>query len=176
MIICPRDNLEFSILFRDLAVMVVGHERILGFLNKILERKIPIHGFLFAGPEGVGKKFVATLFAKGILCENSIFGGCRKCASCKEFLSLNGSHRDFLLVESKPDEPYGIETSRVVISFLSSQPQLSQRQVVILDNADELSDEAKNALLKILEEPPKDAVIILVTSKPAKLPETIRSR
>ncbi|MBI2633937.1 MAG: AAA family ATPase [Parcubacteria group bacterium] len=155
---------------------IVGHERIIKFLKRILSQSIPFHGFLFQGPEGVGKKTVAREFARGILCEKKIFGGCGKCASCKEFSLLRGNHRDFLFLEPMAGESYGIEVARSIKIFLTSRPQLGIRQVVILDEADELTAQAQNSLLKILEEPPADAVLVLIAEKPGRLFETIRSR
>lgn len=156
--------------------MVIGHERIIRFLRHALERRLPIHGFLFWGPEGVGKKLVALQFAKGILCEKGEFGGCGACKSCEEFNRLAGSNRDLLVLQPTEEAPYGIETSRSVKKFLASRPQIAAFQVVVMDEADELTPQAQNALLKILEEPPEDAVLILITEKPSRLFETIRSR
>jgi|GEM_PF-992095 len=157
--------------------MLVGHDRVVNFLKKVLRMKAGIHGFLFFGPDQVGKRTFALAFAKGLLCDVSEFGGCGACRNCKEFETLQGSHRDLFVATPNEEEPYGInQVSRQIKTFLSSRPQLSEKQVVIIDQADELTDEAQNALLKIFEEPPLDAVLILVSSKPSRIFETIRSR
>jgi DNA polymerase-3 subunit delta' len=155
---------------------IIGHQRIVKFLKRILSDNIPFQGFLFYGPAGVGKKTTAFEFAKGIVCERKIFGGCKKCKNCEEFEKLKGLHRDLFFVAPQKEKGYGIETSWEVKNFLASRPQLSSRQVVIMDEADELTPEAQNALLKILEEPPEDALLILITAKPGRIFETLRSR
>jgi len=140
----------------------------------MLDRPHPIHGFLFWGPEGVGKKTVADAFARGILCQKKIFGGCDKCETCLEFRRL-GAHRDMIYV--KPENgSISIEAVRDVILFFASAPALSAQKVAIIDDADAMSQEAQNAMLKIAEEPSERGVMILVSSSPSRIIETLRSR
>ena len=155
--------------------MIVGHERVKKFLQRILENQSPIHGFLFFGPSEVGKLMTAVEFAKGFLCEKLGLGGCGKCLSCQEFKKLSRS-RDLFLLSREEGIAYGIDEVRRVTNFLLSRPQLSSRKVVIIDEADELTPEAQNALLKTLEEPLGDSALILVTAKPSRLYPTVRSR
>lgn len=155
--------------------MIIGHERIIKFLQRILAEDTAIHGFLFFGPAEVGKRTTASLFAKGLLCRNFEWGGCENCAVCSEFNQL-GFERDFLEVRREEGAGIGIERAREIVNFLHSSPQLSGRKVVLVDDADHLTPEAANALLKTLEEPPGKSILILVTAKPGRLFETIRSR
>jgi DNA polymerase-3 subunit delta' len=155
--------------------VLIGHERQIKFLERVLKERIPIHGFLFSGPPEVGKRTVALAFAKGLLCVNHEFSGCQNCLSCEEFERL-GTHCDFLFLSPQNNKEIGIEAARQSIYFFQSAPQISSRKVLIIEDADRVSAEFQHAMLKTLEEPLGNHVSILVTAKPAKLFETIRSR
>ncbi len=154
---------------------IIGHKKNIQLLEQILEnQKIP-HAFLFYGPDEVGKRTVAIEFSKGILCQNHKFGGCNSCNSCNEWHQI-GQARDFFLVIPDENGIIPISIARNIITFLLQTPGIAKNKVVVIDQADRLTEEAKNSLLKTLEEPPLNSVIILISSKPGKLPETIRSR
>jgi DNA polymerase-3 subunit delta' len=155
---------------------VIGHERIISMLATMLEsgKALP-HAFLFHGPDGVGKRTVANEFGRGILCENRQFGGCGVCGPCEEWERF-GHARDFLAVSPNEAGVIPIETARSIGTFLSRTPGVASGKVVVIDEADRLTEEAQNSLLKTLEEPPADSVLILVSAKPGRLYQTIRSR
>lgn len=152
------------------------------------------HCYLFEGPDGVGKRRVALQFALALNCETfhpagpSLFGGppptpaepldaCGACRPCR--LILAGTHPDVLTVVPDPDRATPVITSaqaREVLNALQLQRHSAQRRVVIMDPADVLTEEAGNALLKTLEEPPPGTQFILITSRPASLLQTVRSR
>jgi DNA polymerase-3 subunit delta' len=167
-------------------MQTVGHRKQLKLLRGFLtangkKNNLFFSSYLFWGPEKIGKRMIAEEFIKGLLCQKSVFGGCDKCPAC-----LDVSKRDFLLVDenflpnlvikSEDEKPYGIDTSRAVIKFLATSPSMAQRKVVLIDNAHLLTQEAQNSLLKIIEEPPSNAVIVLVSHKPSFLYDTILSR
>ncbi|MBI1974744.1 MAG: AAA family ATPase [Parcubacteria group bacterium] len=155
--------------------MIIGHERVVLFLKKVLTDASPIHGFLFFGPSRVGKRTTAEFFVRGMLCAQRSWGGCGSCEVCKEF-TRHSLCRDFLSVTSSEGRSIGIKEVRDAIEFLSTSAHLASKKVILIDDADELTPEAQNAFLKILEEPTGNAVVILVTSKPGRLFETVRSR
>lgn len=152
------------------------------------------HCYLFEGPEGVGKRRVALQFALSLNCETfhpegpSLFGGppprptepldaCGACRSCR--LILAGTHPDIFTISPDPERATPVITSaqaRELLTALQLQRHSAQRRVVILDPADALTEEAGNALLKTLEEPPPGTQFVLVTSRPASLLQTVRSR
>lgn len=155
--------------------MIIGHEHTISFLKKILERGSAPHAMLFCGPESVGKRTVAVFFARGILCRERKFGGCGVCASCSEWAQL-GASRDFLNVAPDEKNNISIDTARSVAAFLSRTPALGFAKAVLIDDAEQLTEEAENALLKTLEEPPGNSVLVFITAKPGRLFQTVRSR
>jgi DNA polymerase-3 subunit delta' len=156
--------------------MIVGHQTQIRFLNSLLEKQAGFSSFLFWGPEKVGKKLIAKNFIDGILCLEHVFSGCQKCLACRD-----KTKRDYLFVSEEfwgeeEKNPYGIDVSRQIIKFLSSTPSISRKKAVLIDNAHLLTEEAQNSLLKIIEEPPENSVIILVSHRPTQIFETILSR
>jgi len=128
---------------------------------------------LFLGEEHLGKFHTAKIFAKSLLCEKHILGGCDNCNSCKAF--DNNWHSDFKVLDTEKNS-IKIEELISLKDFLGYRPQMSLNRVLVINNADRLTNEAESSLLKLLEEPNKDSVIILVSSFPKKLMPTILSR
>jgi DNA polymerase III delta' subunit len=156
--------------------MIFLEERIKNFLERFFEAENkPVQSLLFYGPEGLGKKTTALAFAKALLCEetNKQWEGCQKCQNCLRF--DKGLQPDFLLIEPE-DNKLEIETIRKAIEFLYYEPQFSSLRILIIDQADRLREDSQNTLLKTLEEPPPNTLIILITSLPQKLLITVRSR
>lgn len=135
------------------------------------------HSLLISGIPGLGKAAFASQLAASLLCQHPGNEGraCGQCKSCR--LLAAGNHPDFLLTAPEEDSSIiGVDQVRAVISYFSLRPHTSARKLVILAPADAMNINASNSLLKILEEPPADSVLILVTSYPARLSATIRSR
>ena len=130
------------------------------------------HSYLFCGTDGIGKKLIAREFAKMILCkgENKY---CNKCKSCIEFDSNNNP--DYM--EIVPDgNSIKISQIREMQQKIVEEPIISNKKVYIIDDADLMTKEAQNCLLKTLEEPPEFVTIILIGSNEASFLSTIKSR
>jgi len=148
---------------------VIGHDSLKEKLSSRLE-KDPYGTFLFHGPASVGKRTMAFEAAKFILCENKIGDDC-SCYSCKRF---EKGHPDFLCVGQLGK----IKVADVdgVIEFTYLSPFISDSKVIVIDNAHEITIDAANRLLKILEEPPDKFCFILVSAKPQFIIPTVLSR
>ena len=136
------------------------------------------HALLFVGPEGVGKKTFALKVAQALLCERNPETALDPCELCPQCLQIKaGTHPDLLQV-ARPDEKHDlpIKVIRDLCIDLGLKPMHGHRRVAIIDDADDLNDEAANAFLKTLEEPPPGSALILIgTSSEAQL-DTLISR
>ena len=136
------------------------------------------HAYLFAGPEGVGKRRVADALTALVLCtdrqgDTESLDSCGRCPACLKLAA--GSHPDRVVVE--PDGRFiKIAQVRDVHSRTRFAPFEGARRVIVIDRAETIREEAANALLKTLEEPRGDTMFILVTANPQRLLTTIRSR
>jgi DNA polymerase-3 subunit delta' len=131
----------------------------------------PHHAYVLAGPEGCGKQLAARAFAAALLCKA---GGCGECRDCA--LALEDHHPNLFVVEPEGRDIH-VETVREEVwrpLFLTA-PELG-RKVFVIREADRLNPSAADVLLKVLEEPPADAVLMLLSARPDELPETILSR
>jgi len=157
---------------------LVGQEVGVASLQSALSSDSPGHAWLFAGPEGVGRRPAALAFAAALNCDVSP-SGCGTCASCTKV--LRGAHPDVHLVVPEGqqilvDQIRGSSNERGIIPEASRSPLEGRTKVFILEDAAQLNLSAANALLKVLEEPPADVVFLLVTADPDMLPETVVSR
>jgi len=151
-------------------------ERIKIFLERFFNPEIkPVQSLLFYGEEAVGKKTIALAFAKALLCqgEQKTWNGCGHCQNCLRF--DKGLHPDFLLIEPI-DNGISIEIAKKAIEFLHYKPQFSSLRILIINEADRLKEDAQNTLLKTLEEPPHNTLIIFITAFPQRLLITVLSR
>jgi DNA polymerase-3 subunit delta' len=138
------------------------------------------HALLLSGPAGTGKLDFAREMAGGLLCLEGSMPGCGGCRSCQ--LLSTGAHPDFRLLGLELNDKGNlrseivIEQIRNLISALQLTTTISARKVALLHPAEAMNRNAANALLKTLEEPPGETVLILVSHDPGRLPVTIRSR
>ena len=151
---------------------IIGNEKIKNELINTINLNKCSHSYLFAGASGIGKKLIAREFAKMILCEGE-HKYCNKCKSCIEFDSKNNP--DFQ--EIIPDGAnVKIDQIRQMQSKVYESPIISRKKVYIIDDADLMTKEAQNCLLKTLEEPPEFVTIILIGSNESNFLSTIKSR
>jgi DNA polymerase-3 subunit delta' len=158
---------------------IMGQEAALKTLKAALPPGRPAHSYLFTGPDGVGKRSTALAWARALFCANGEGDACGSCVPCVKVAS--GNHPDLILVkpeigEKKVKEEISILQARDFITRLSYRPYESQRIVAIIDGADSMNVSAANALLKTLEEPPGETVIIMIASNMASLLPTVVSR
>lgn len=160
---------------------LVGHEDTKKLIRLFLDKKYHSYTFLFEGKDCIGKKLVALQTARAFLCENDYGFGCGKCNSCRlvnntisniyEGTELN-PHPDLKVIS--PEKEIKIGQIREVIDFLRLKSKTGK--VVIIEKAEKMNTEAANALLKTLEEPPENSMIILTTSNQNALLPTVVSR
>jgi len=152
---------------------VVGQEHVTSTLQKAFEKGRLAHAYLFSGPRGCGKTTTARLLAKIINCEDQKGGEpCNKCSSCVAVNS--GTHLDMIEIDGASNRGIDeIRDLREKIGYASSQ---SGSKIYIIDEVHMLTQQAFNALLKTLEEPPGHVYLIFATTEPHKIPATILSR
>jgi DNA polymerase III subunit delta' len=153
---------------------LVGNERIKNLLRRAVAEGRIGQGLIFAGPRGVGKYRFALALAQAVNCERPVAGdACGACLSCRKMEA--GDHIDVETIV--PDGQFiKINQMREMSGKAQYKPYIGRRRVYIIDDADRLNESAANSILKVLEEPPETTLLILVTSKPYRLLETIRSR
>lgn len=141
-------------------------------LANILSSVNPPHALLFSGPKGTGKTSSARIVAKILNCEK---GGVEPCNECESCLAIaKGSHIDVIEMDAASNR--GIDDIRALKQEAMLTPSIGKKKIYIIDEAHMLTNEAANALLKTLEEPPAHVFFILATTDPQKLPATIHSR
>lgn len=153
---------------------VVGQEHVSQTLKNALKNDHLAHAFLFCGPRGVGKTTCARILAKVLNCQNlgSDYEPCNSCASCKAF----NESSSFNITELDAASNNSVEHIRALIEQVRFQPQQGKYKVFIIDEVHMLSQQAFNAFLKTLEEPPSYAIFILATTEKHKIIPTILSR
>ncbi len=152
---------------------LVGQEHVTRTLSEALKRGRIAHAFLFTGIRGVGKTTAARILARCLNCERGPTpepcGECIACVEIRAGRSLDVSEIDGATYRK-------IDDARAIIENLSYRPARDRFKIYIIDEAHQLTDQAFNALLKTLEEPPAHVKFILATTEPQKMPETILSR
>ena len=151
---------------------IIGNEIAKEELENFLKQEKIVHSYLFLGIEGIGKKEIAKEFARKILCMDSAKEECQ-CLSCKSFANYN--HPDFFFINEE-ETTIKIEVIREMVSKVVEKPIRSKRKVFMINDADKMTKEAQNCLLKTLEEPPEYICIILIATNESLLLNTIKSR
>lgn len=156
---------------------VVGHKNIIKYIQNAVAADAVSHAYILNGERGSGKKLLANLFAMSLQCENRDEDGdaCGKCRSCKQ--AMNGNQPDIIRVTHEKPNSISVDDIREQVNNdIVIRPYSSKYKVYIIADADMLTVQAQNALLKTIEEPPSYAVIMLLTENAETLLPTIRSR
>lgn len=151
---------------------ILGQERLKENLKKALEKKQLVHAYLLEGQKGLGKKKIAYQLAKGICCRGEGKRPCNRCISCKKL--EHGNHPEIQWLQEEGS--IKIEAIRQMQKNLQMKPYEGSQKVYIICDADKMTLQAQNALLKTLEEPPEYATMILLTANATSLLPTIVSR
>lgn len=154
---------------------IIGHDKVKEHLQKAIEYHKVSHAYILAGEEGMGRKTLAKAFAMTLLCEKSDREPCMQCHACKQILS--GNHPDVIWVSHEKPASIGVDDIRTQINdTIYIKPYSSSYKIYMVDEAEKMTVQAQNALLKTIEEPPSYAVIILMTTNPEAFLPTILSR
>ncbi len=155
-------------------VNVIGHEEIKNHLQSSIQMGKISHAYIFAGEDGIGKNFVADIFAATIQCEAKKENPCGICKSCHQ--AASGNQPDIKRVTHEKSG-IGVDDIRLQINAdIGVKPYASPYKIYIVDEAEKMTEQAQNALLKTIEEPPEYAVIILLTNNVNAFLPTILSR
>ena len=154
---------------------VIGHEEIIRHLQNAIKTGKISHSYIFAGEPGSGKRLLAGIYAMTLQCEAGGENACGKCESCKRAIGKN--HPDIIMVKHEKPNTISIDEIREqVVNDVDIKPYSSPHKIYIIPDAEIMTPQAQNALLKTIEEPPEYAVIMLLTSNIDGLLPTIRSR
>jgi DNA polymerase-3 subunit delta' len=163
--------------FRD----CIGHQQSIAFLQSAVTHERLAHAYLFHGEDAVGKRLTAVRLAQALNCERPPetqgLDSCGACRSCRQIEAL--THPDFFIIEPDPEQAtrqIKIEQIREIEHQIMYRPLIGERKICLIDDADRMTIGAANALLKTLEEPPAHSLFLVISSRPAALPATIRSR
>ena len=156
---------------------VVGHKNIIQYIENAVKTDKVSHAYILNGEKGSGKRLLANLFAMSLQCQNRDEDGdaCGKCQSCKQAASNN--QPDIIRVTHEKPNTISIDDIREQINNdIVIKPYSSKYKVYIIDEAEKMTVQAQNALLKTIEEPPEYAVILFLTNTLDVLLQTVRSR
>ncbi|MEE0199997.1 MAG: DNA polymerase III subunit delta' C-terminal domain-containing protein [Muricomes sp.] len=156
---------------------VVGHKNIIQYIGNAVKTDKVSHAYIMNGEKGAGKKLLANLFAMSLQCQNREEDGdaCGKCQSCKQ--AMNHNQPDIIKVTHEKPNTISIDDIREQVNNdIVIKPYSSRYKIYIIADADMMSVQAQNAILKTIEEPPEYAGIMLLTENAETLLPTIRSR
>lgn len=154
---------------------IIGHENIKEHFQRAIRDHKVSHAYILAGEEGMGKKSLADAFALTLMCEEGRMEPCMECHACKQV--LGGSHPDLIHVTHAKPGSIGVDDIREQINdTIVVRPYSSSYKIYIVDEAEKMTPQAQNALLKTIEEPPSYGVILLLTTSLEAFLPTILSR
>lgn len=154
---------------------IIGHEQIIEHLKNAIKLDKVSHAYILNGPEGSGKMMLAEAFATALQCEKKGTEGCMECHSCKQAASHN--QPDIIYITHEKPNTISVDDIRKQINQdIGVKPYSSPYKIYIVDEAEKMNQQAQNALLKTIEEPPSYAVIMLLTTNADLFLPTIISR
>lgn len=151
----------------------IGNKAVLELLKKLANGKKVPHAYVFFGPEGIGKKLFALHFAKILNCTGKDIKPCNNCINCKKI--NKNIHSDIKIIETDKKQ-IKIDEIRSAINFANSSAIEGKYKFIIIDDAHKMNQFSANALLKTLEEPISNTIIILIAENDKSLLRTILSR
>ena len=154
---------------------VIGHNEIIEYIQNAVKMDKVSHAYIMNGQKGSGKKMLADLFARTLQCEGEGVEPCGECRSCKQ---ADGNNQpDIIKVTHEKPNSISVDDIRTQVNNdILIKPYSSKYKIYIIPEADKMTVQAQNALLKTIEEPPSYAVIFLLTENAEVLLPTIRSR
>lgn len=154
---------------------ILGNEMVKDHFKRAIENHKISHAYILTGEAGMGRKSIANAFAMTLLCEKGGSEPCMSCHSCKQVMS--GNHPDLIYVTHEKPGSIGVDDVREQINdTIMIRPYSSYYKIYIVDEAEKMTVQAQNALLKTIEEPPSYAIIILITTNQEAFLPTILSR
>ncbi|MBO5573462.1 MAG: DNA polymerase III subunit delta' [Clostridium sp.] len=154
---------------------ILGHELVREHLQKAIKYRRISHAYILSGERGIGKKSMAKAFAMTLFCEKGGEEPCMECHACKQLLS--GNHPDCIWVQHEKPNSIGVDEIREQVNnTIGIKPYSSQWKLYIIDEAEKMTVQAQNALLKTIEEPPEYAILMLLTTNQELFLPTILSR
>ena len=154
---------------------IIGHEDVVQHLENAVKTGKISHAYIFSGEDGAGKKTLAYTFAMALQCQGENEKPCHRCESCKRAAGKN--HPDIITVTHEKPGTISVEEVRSqLVNDVEIRPYYGPFKVYMVPDAQMMTQQAQNAILKTIEEPPEYAVIMLLTTNAASLLPTIRSR
>ncbi len=154
---------------------VIGHNDIISYVQTAVKEDKISHAYILNGERGAGKKLLANLFARILQCEDSGDDLCNECRSCVQAESNN--HPDIITITHEKPNSISVDEIRTQVNNdIMIKPYAYKYKVYIIPEADKMTEQAQNAILKTIEEPPQYAIILLLTENGDALLPTIQSR
>lgn len=154
---------------------IVGHEQIKEHLQNAIKMEKVSHAYIINGPKLSGKMMLAEAFATALQCENGDPCGCMQCKSCRQATDRN--QPDIIYVSHEKPNNISVDEIRAQLNNdIAIKPYSSRYKIYIIDEAEKMNQQAQNALLKTIEEPPVYGIIMLLTINADSFLQTIRSR
>ncbi len=154
---------------------IFGQDKIVSHLKEAVAGKKTSHAYIFCGEDGSGKRMMAECFAQSLVCESGTGVACGECKACKE--SMSGNHPDIKYVTHAKPRIISVDEIREQLNNdIVIKPYNGGKKIYIIDEAEKLNEQAQNAMLKTIEEPPEYGVVILLVNNAGTLLPTIKSR
>ena len=154
---------------------IIGQDQIKEYFQRAIRQHNISHAYILTGEPGMGRKTMANAFAMTLLCESGEERPCSTCHSCRQFLT--GNHPDVIRVHHEKPNSIGVDDVRdQIVNDVQIKPYSSQYKIYMVDEAEKMTVQAQNALLKTIEEPPSYAIIIFITANAEGFLPTILSR
>ncbi|TCL00038.1 DNA polymerase-3 subunit delta' [Natranaerovirga hydrolytica] len=154
---------------------IIGYEDIKNHFKKSIQSNKISHAYIISGPKGMGKKLIANVISKTLQCEKGEEEPCNACTSCKQYDSNNNP--DVKFVHATKTKSIGVDDIREQVNKdIHIKPYSYKNKIYIIDEADTLTEQAQNALLKTIEEPPEYGIIFLLVNHTNNMLPTILSR